>query len=211
MNTFIIGANGRVASALIDRLVAQGHHVTAGLRDTSKLPDQSRVTKVTFDLHASVDAMSQELKGADVVYFLAGSRGKDLLQTDAFGAVKAMQAAQKAGIKRFIMLSALLSTEPEKWEAAGVNQLADYYVAKFFADHYLMTSTQLDYTILQPGALVEEPATGKVDLSSSQVASIAIEDVAAVLAELPAASNTIGKEIPLVQGNQDIASAIKAV
>lgn len=211
MKIFIIGANGRVASSLVDQLVSQGHQVMAGLRDISKLPDQAGVTKVSFDLHGSVDAMVEQLKGSDVVYFLAGSRGKDLLQTDAFGAVKAMQATQKAGIKRFIMLSALLSTEPEKWEAAGIASLGDYYVAKYFADHYLMTSTDLDYTILQPGSLLEAPGKGKVALSSTKLGAISIEDVASVLAELPNATNTIGKQIPLVEGEQDIADAIKKV
>lgn len=45
------------------------------------------------------------MKGSDAVYFTAGSRGKDLLQTDAFGAVKTMQAAKKLSIERYIMLS----------------------------------------------------------------------------------------------------------
>lgn len=39
------------------------------------------------------------MKGSDAVYFTAGSRGKDLLQTDAYGAVKTMQAAKKLGIE----------------------------------------------------------------------------------------------------------------
>ena len=34
--------------------------------------------------------LSQKLQDIDVIYFVAGSRGKDLLQTDAFGAVKVM-------------------------------------------------------------------------------------------------------------------------
>lgn len=54
------------------------------------------------------------IAGSDAVIFTAGSRGKDLLQTDAYGAVKLMQAAKQAGINRFVMLSALFSLTPEK-------------------------------------------------------------------------------------------------
>ena len=51
--------------------------------------------------------MTEAIKGADAIYFTTGSGAKDLLQVDAFGAVKLMQAAEKDSIKRFVMLSAL--------------------------------------------------------------------------------------------------------
>ncbi len=59
--------------------------------------------------------MADIIKGSDAVYFTAGSRGKDLLQTDAFGAVKLMQATELAGIHRFVLLSSVFANRPEKW------------------------------------------------------------------------------------------------
>lgn len=64
--------------------------------------------------------MEEKLKDFNAVYFLAGSRGKDLLQTDAFGAVKLMQTAESIGIRRFIMLSSIFALEPEKWSQEQV-------------------------------------------------------------------------------------------
>ena len=61
-----------------------------------------------MDLHSSVDDLAKLMKGRDAVYFTAGSRGKDLLQTDAYGAVKTMQAAKKLGIERYILVQSLL-------------------------------------------------------------------------------------------------------
>ena len=56
-------------------------------------------------------------------YFVAGSRGKDLLQTDLYGAVKMMQAVEKKGnLKRYIHLSSLFALQPDKWGGA----LTDY-------------------------------------------------------------------------------------
>ena len=52
--------------------------------------------------------LAKLMKGRDAVYFTAGSRGKDLLQTDAYGAVKTMQAAKKLGIERYILVQSLL-------------------------------------------------------------------------------------------------------
>ena len=85
-----------------------------------------RVTPVKFDLHESVEEMRQAIGDVDAIYFTAGSGAKDLLQTDAFGAVKLMQAAAKNGIKRFVMLSALFSLEPTRWR-----QLVLIYLASF--------------------------------------------------------------------------------
>ena len=61
-----------------------------------------------MDLHSSVDDLAKLMKGRDAVYFTGGSRGKDLLQTDAYGAVKTMQAAKKLGIERYILVQSLL-------------------------------------------------------------------------------------------------------
>lgn len=47
--------------------------------------------------------------------FVAGSRNKDLLQTDAFSAVKPMKIAESNGASRYIMLSSAYSLEPNKW------------------------------------------------------------------------------------------------
>ncbi|WP_407657285.1 NAD(P)H-binding protein [Lactobacillus porci] len=92
----------------------------------------------------------------DGVYFLAGSRGKDLLQTDAFGAVKLIQAAELAGVKRYIQLSSIFAADPDKWQGkAEFASLTDYYIAKYFADEWLISNSMLDYTILAPATLEE--------------------------------------------------------
>ena len=91
-----------------------------------RVEKNDRVTPVKFDLHESVAEMTEAIKGADAVCFTAGSGAKDLLQVDAFGAVKLMQAAEKDGIKRFVMLSALFSLEPTKWRnVKGLDGLTD--------------------------------------------------------------------------------------
>ncbi|WP_153048456.1 NAD(P)H-binding protein, partial [Streptococcus suis] len=101
----------------------------------------------------------------DAVYFLAGSRGKDLLQTDAFGAVKLMQATEASQVKRFVLLSSIFATEPEKWSDPNLVNITDYNIAKFFADQWLIHNTTLDYTIVQPGNLVEaETGSGLIEL-----------------------------------------------
>ena len=93
MKIFIAGATGRVGSLLTRDFFQDEHEIIAGARHPERVEKNDRVTPVKFDLHESVAQMTEAIKGADVIYFTAGSGAKDLLQVDAFGAVKLMQVA----------------------------------------------------------------------------------------------------------------------
>lgn len=211
MKVFIVGSTGRVAVNLIEDLVDKGHEVFAGARQIERVVQMDHVHPVHLDLHADVDAISRVVGDVDAIYFVAGSRGKDLLQTDAFGAVKVMQAAEKNGIKRFIMLSSMYSLEPAEWHRPGLDKLTNYNIAKFFADNYLVNQTNLDYTILQPTSLVEKKGTGKVSIGEVVQPENSIENVASVLAEILDANNTIGKVIMMSDGDDEIEAALDEV
>ena len=212
MKIFIAGATGRVGTLLTHDLLEDGHEIIAGARHPERVEENDRVTPVKFDLHESVEQMTEAIKGADVTYFTAGSGAKDLLQVDAFGAVKLMQAAEKDGIKRFVMLSALFSLEPTKWRTVkGLDGLTDYNIAKFFADNYLISNTKLDYTILQPANLTEEPGTGKIQIGEGSATSNPIPDVAQTLADILQHDNTIGHVIMMRSGNTPIEEALDQI
>ncbi|MBF0600300.1 SDR family oxidoreductase [Limosilactobacillus oris] len=209
---FVAGGSGRVATDLIKDLVADGHQVIAGARHPEKIVQLAGVTPVTLDLHGDVAKIASLMAGADAVYFVAGSRGKDLLQTDAMGAVKTMQAAERAGIKRYIMLSSMYALQPEKWaDYPALAAITDYNIAKFFADNYLIHNTDLNYTIVQPATLTEEPATGRVTFGEGDDTTNPIPDVAQVLATVLANDNTIGKVIMMRSGDTPIDTAVKEV
>lgn len=213
MKVFIVGATGRVATELIKDLVAKGHQITAAARKPENviLKDDPLVTTVKLDLHASVEELATLIGKQDVIYFTAGSRGKDLLQTDAFGAVKTMQAAEQNGIKRYIMLSSMHALEPEFWHEGALAKIMDYNIAKFFADNYLIHNTSLDYTILQPAVLVEEPGTGKITVGKEIGKQNPIADVASTLTELLERDNTRGKVILMSSGTTPIAQALASI
>lgn len=209
MDIFVIGSTGRVATSLIRQLTAEGHTVRAAARNPERVIKLSGVELVAFDLYASVEEMKQLMAGADAVLSVAGSRGRDLLQTDAFGAVKTMQAAESLGIKRYVLLSSLYALEPDKWSHHNLSKIMDYNVAKFFADNYLVTNTKLDYTIVQPGNLAEKEGTGMITVTNDAYGSIAIEDVAAVLSESLKTPETIGKVVKIVEGTTPIQKALE--
>lgn len=205
MKVFIAGANGRVGKALIPELLKRGHAVTAGVRTPETFEIADDISVVPFNLTASEETIESAIAGSDAIYFVAGSRGKNLLQVDAFGAVKLQRAAQKAGVKRFIQLSALFATTPDKWTDPRVESIKDYHIAKFFADEWLINNTNLEFTILQPGALVEaETGTGLIRTNVFDFASNTIPNVAETLAEILETPNTIGRVISMADGDDPI-------
>lgn len=210
---FIAGGSGRVATALIKNLVADGNEVVAGARHPENVVEMDHVNAVKLDLHDGVDAIADLMKGSDAVYFTAGSRGADLLQTDAMGAVKTMQAAEKLGIKRYVMLSSLYTLESErKWHEGGLADLMDYTTAKFFADNYLVHDTDLDYTIVQPTSLTEEAGTGQIYIGKELPQKTnPIPDVARVLADVLKHPNTVKKVFMMSSGSQAIDQALANV
>ncbi|HJG84772.1 MAG TPA: NAD(P)H-binding protein [Weissella thailandensis] len=206
MRILVSGASGRVGHLLVDNLAAAGHEVIAGTRHLDDKFNSDKVELANIDLLVDEEQLVTELTDLklDAVYFVAGSRGKNVLQVDAFGAVKLENAAEKVGIKRFIMLSAWQATNPKAWG----EELRDYYIARFFADNWLMDHTTLNYTILQPGNLLEEAGSGKVQFNPKTATANSIENVADVLAGILNAENTYGKLLPMGDGETDIATAI---
>lgn len=209
MKVFVAGATGRVAKYVIAGLAERGHEVICGSRHPETLTETNNIKPVLFDLHVSKNEMEKALKGCNAVYFLAGSRGKDLLQTDAFGAVKLMQAAENEKISRFIMLSSLFALEPEKWEVSeSLKNITNYNIAKYFADYFLVHNSTLNYTILQPSVLKDEPGTGKIEINPDQDGANPIPDVASVLCGVLNLENTYHKIIKMRSGDTPIDVAL---
>lgn len=209
---FVAGGSGRVATELIKNLVNNGNEVVAGARHPENVIKLDNVTPVDLDLHAPVTEIAKLMNDSDAIYFVAGSRGKDLLQTDAMGAVKTMQAAEQNGIKRYIMLSSMHALQPEMWaKYEALAAITDYNIAKFFADNYLIHNTNLDYTIVQPATLTEKPATNKVTLGEGDDTTNTIPDVAKVLADTLKYDNTIGHVIMMRNGDTPIDDALKEI
>lgn len=219
MKVFVVGANGRAGVELVKALVKSGHHVIAGSRHFDHLAQMDQLSTVSFDVHQPVKKLSQMIGKVDALYFVAGNL-KDLLQTDAFGAVKLMKVAQLNGIKRFILLSGGFVHEPRvdslldfEGDSAKADQqypgIMDYSVAKFFAENYLMNQTNLDYTILKPIYIKEGLSTGKITIDHGSAGSITYADLGKTMAELLDYPNTIGKVIKLKNGSTAVNQALR--
>ena len=213
MKVLIIGAHGKVGRLLVDELKSRKIDFAAGLRKEEQINayQAEGIPTQYIDLTASPKDIQNSIaeSGADTIVFSAGAGGAGYdktIEIDLDGAIKTMDAAQILGIKRYIMVSAVYSDDRTKWEASGIRP---YYVAKHYADKYLR-STNLDYTIVHPGTLTDDPATGKVNIQSNyEGGSVTRADVAKVIAQAIQTPSSIENEYNFSSGDQAIQDVIR--
>ena len=212
MNILVIGASGRVGTALTEKLLNENHIIVGTTRQEEKLFDSPNYSQINLDLLKEVEEIEKAIpQEIDTIYFVSGSGGKNLLQVDLDGAIKTMKAAEKKSIQRFIMLSSVFSLERDRWEEEGMNDLKDYYLAKHYADQWLVNNTTLNYTILQPGALKETQGSGNITVNVDHHGENSIDNVASTLLAVLEAPSTSKKVITMHDGDTPIKEAIAGV
>ncbi|MFP4156502.1 MAG: SDR family oxidoreductase [Opitutales bacterium] len=210
MRILIFGATGQIGRRLAPKLLEDGHEVTALARDAAAAADQlpGAIRLIEGNLERAFEATLAD--GYDAAVFTAGSgasTGKDkTLTVDLWGAIQAIRYCEQHGVRRFIMVSALKAESPN----LGNEAIKPYLVAKHAADEILKAS-QLDYTILRPGKLTDEPGSGQIR-AAAQIGDFAGEISRANVAEcirqsllLPA---TVGRVIDLLDGETPIKDAL---
>mgnify|MGYP001376257601 FL=1 len=213
-NVFIVGAAGKVGSRLVKRLSDNDHQVTAMHRKPEQsdsltgLGGKSCLLSIT---DASVDSLATAMKGADIVVFSAGAGGASVELTNAVdgeGLEKSVDAAQAAGVKRFILVSAF----PDAGRGKHISETFENYMrVKRLADVYLAQS-KLDWVILRPGTLTLEEGTGKVNAGLAiKYGDISRDDVAETLLAIIENEGISRKIIELTEGETPVREAIASV
>ncbi|GAW48389.1 NAD-dependent epimerase/dehydratase [Nocardioides sp. PD653-B2] len=150
-------------------------------------------------------------QGCDAVVFAAGGGPDGNIErkrtVDLEGSLKSIEGARQAGITRFVQISAIGVDDPLPDDTSDVWRA--YVEAKRDADAALRTSI-LDWTILRPGRLTDDPATGLVALGADVTrGDVTRADVAAVVAAVLDADSTIRKQWNLVNGDTPVNEAVR--
>ncbi|MFI8322621.1 NAD(P)H-binding protein [Streptomyces sp. NPDC085529] len=215
MRIVIAGGHGQIALRL-ERLLSAGGHEAVGL---IRRPEQAEALRaagaepVVLDLEsASVEEVAEVLRGADAAVFAAGAgpdSGAARKETvDRAAAVLFADAAERAGVRRFVVVSSMGADADHPGD--GVFDV--YLRAKGAADDAVRSRTGLEWTILRPGMLTNDAGTGLVRLEASTGRGpVPRDDVAAVLAELVDSPGTAGLTLELVSGSTPVAVAVTDV
>lgn len=212
--TLVIGANGQIGRQLISMMAHANMPVKVMVRNSEHAQkfESLGAEIILADLEQALP--DEAFADCDKVVFTAGSGGKTgadkTILIDLWGAVKAVDMAKKHKAKQFIMVSARDAGDPEH----GTPAIKHYNICKHFADKHLLESG-VPYTILRPGRLTDDDATGMITTKRPQNKEeqvITRSDVAACILQCLDHSEAINQVDELYNGDMPIADAfIKAV
>jgi uncharacterized protein YbjT (DUF2867 family) len=211
MNVVIVGGHGKVAMRLLRLLAERGDTGRGVIRNPDQAKDLEAIGATPIVLDIENREIGDAVAGADAVVFAAGAgpgSGPARKQTvDYGGAVKLIKAAKANDVSRYLIVSTIGANRPERWS----ERMRPYFEAKAAADKAAVESG-LDYTIVRPGGLTDDPGTGMVELAEATGSGrIPRDDVALVLLECLGADKTIGKAFDLIGGDTPVAEAVRGI
>ncbi|MFC4138992.1 MULTISPECIES: NAD(P)H-binding protein [unclassified Microbacterium] len=209
----IVGGHGKVALLLAPLLVSRGDEVTAVIRNPAHAAEV-RITgadPVVFDIEREDrPGLARLIAGHDEVVWSAGAGGGDPARTHAVdfeAAVRSMDAAKDAGVRRYVMVS-YFGSSPEH----GIPETDSFHAyaeAKAAADKYLR-ATSLDWTVLGPSRLTLGEGTGRIVVEPPASGEVSRANVAQVIAQTLIESATLRRTIRFNDGEHPIAEALAA-
>jgi uncharacterized protein YbjT (DUF2867 family) len=213
MSTIVIaGGHGKIALRLARLLSARGDTVRSLIRNPGHAAGvhATGAEPLVADME-ELDSLAEFVEGADAVVFAAGAgpgSGPERKRTvDLGAAVKLLEAAEATGARRYLMVSSIGAGDP----ASGAEAMRPYLEAKAEADAALSAS-DLEWTIVRPGGLTDEPGTGLVQVGLLEPGGwVTRDDVAAVLVGCLDEPRTVRRTFALLQGETPIAEALASL
>jgi uncharacterized protein YbjT (DUF2867 family) len=217
MRVVIAGGHGKIALLLERMLSDRGDQAVGLIRNPAQIPDvqQAGAEAIVCDLEAaSANDVAALLSGAGAVVFAAGAGPgsgaprKD--SVDRAASVLMADAAERAGVHRFVQISSMGAGQPPQ---PGTDEVWAAYISAKTAAEADLRSRDLDWTIVRPGGLTDDPATGRIRLAAPPVprGTVSRADVAAVIAALLGDPGTRHHTLELTGGDSPVAAALRSI
>jgi nucleoside-diphosphate-sugar epimerase len=212
MEILVAGGHGQIALRLLRQAAQRGHRGRGLIRNPDHAADleAAGAEPVLCDLER--DDPRPHIGAADAIVFAAGAgagSGPERKQTvDLGAAVKLVDAASALGVARFVIVSSMGYGDLEHADPG----MRPYLEAKRDADAAVRESG-LDWTIVKPGRLTNEPGSGRIDAAPAlgRRGDVPRDDVALTILECLDAPNTVRSEFELLAGDTPAAEAVRAL
>lgn len=217
MKVLVVGAAGRTGSHALRMMLAAHQGPVLGM---VRRPEQVGAVAafgaepVLYDLSAEApgdgaSTLEQALEGVDAVVCVAGAASaREAEAVDHLGTARLIRAAEAAGVRRFVLISAMGAEEPGRMAPS----LRPVLQAKQQAESALAASG-MAWTVLRPGSLTDEPGSGRVRLGERLDAhgSIPRADVARVAVAAVRLGAASGRALELLAGDTPIEEALQGL
>jgi putative NADH-flavin reductase len=175
MKLTIFAATGGIGRQALEQAVAEGHEVTAAVRNPKTLSRE--IPAITVDLEGPDPAVLEHaVEGADAVLSCLGPRSSSETGIASRGTQAIVRAMQETGVRRIVVVSAApISTvpspgrkEPPRHDPGDgffmrnlFSPLTKAALRKPYADLALMEDiirdSGLDWTVVRPARLTDKP------------------------------------------------------
>ena len=215
MRVVIAGGHGQIALLLERALSENGDRAVGLVRNPDHVADveATGAEAMVLDLeHTDADTVAGAVGGADAVVFAAGggpNSGAARKETvDKGAAILLADAAETAGVRRYLMVSAM-GTDRADPTSDDVFQV--YLRAKKAADDDVR-SRDLDWTVVRPGRLTDDPGTGRIQVGAALGrGQVPRADVAATLLAVLHTPSTSGATFDLLGGDTPVDEALASL
>jgi putative NADH-flavin reductase len=160
MRLFILGANGKTGTQMVDLGLARDHDVTAFVRSPGKITRRHPSLTVRAGDPHDVDELAAALPGHDVVLSALGVRPPGAFRPHTLVeecAASTVAAMTRAGVRRLVLVSAAVLFPEKGLRFAFFRRLLKHITRDLESAEQIIRATPLDWTIARPPRLIDRP------------------------------------------------------
>ncbi|XP_031391714.1 uncharacterized protein At2g34460, chloroplastic-like [Punica granatum] len=186
---FVAGATGSTEKKIVDQLLARGFAVKAGVNDLKEAKSAFSLDNPSLQfVQVEVTDSSNELAKAIGDDTKAVVYATEVIKVDHFSTVNLIEACQKCGVDRFILISSIfLSFDAVEQISVHSDHISYHNLGEAFgAKQHMIRMSGINYTIIRPVGLRDDPPSGNIvmgpedtlfkgSISRDQVAEVAVE------------------------------------
>lgn len=204
MQLLVIGATGKTGGEIVKQALAQGHEVTAFVRDPSKMMlENDRLQLITGDVF-DFTALAEAVRGQDAVVCSLGSNSLGKTTVRSAGTANIIKAMDDNHVKRLLVVSAMGIGESWSTLSSANKLFFNTVLRNTRKDHEkqeaLVKESSLDWTIVRPSGLIDTPLTGSYATGENiraNTSRIARADVAHFIVEELEDDAYVGKAVTI--------------
>ncbi|MBS8266709.1 NAD-dependent epimerase/dehydratase family protein [Mesobacillus boroniphilus] len=209
MKVIVFGAHSSVGEHVVSKLMKKGYTSCAVIgneNQTELLKNRGATDVVVYEEHL----LTSLFHGYDAAIYLTGINPKGqsgkTVMVDHQSVIETVKEAEKQGVQRFVMMSAIMANETADDESREIG-------AKEMPDE-LLRQANLTYTVVQPGALTDKPGDGKISAAitlDSKELEISREDLAEVLVMSLEVESAFNKTFEVAEGDTVVSKALASL
>lgn len=204
MKLTIFGASGKTGVELVKQALEKKHVITAFVRDPSRLSIQHDQVDVITGNVLKAENVAEAVQGQDAVVCVLGSNELKKTAIRSAGTANIIQAMKQSNVQRFIVVSAMGTGDSWNTLSSTGKFLYATVLKSSREDHEAQETavkeSSLDWTIIRPSGLTDEPKTGEYEVGENipaKTSRIARADVADLILKELDQNAFIGKAVTI--------------